>query len=368
MASHGWGEMNGGTFRSQLALDIDRALSYMRKNHAEQIVLAEVRELSWNAAIVHKLSSKDPWPDALPAEINLTQLAAETGCSRAHLSFARTRLLKDRVLIEIGRGVTINKDVDQWDASRITPQAKERARIAREMKSPTRKKPLAVPDPVQQSVSDRVQQPYPNGYADQGCIDHRIRMDTPLDTPPDTAPDTPPADAGRFKTHAGARAGEDVFLSSPELNSKNSLSPTPTPEPTLVGGGGGGVERESENPARDRKTRLTAWVRENFGKDLLPARKLNAIVCGDEPEEWVREAIRRAAGEANKDEAVARFAAGHLARFKANGRMDEPPKAEAPATVKLTPNELWEQRRAISMAAGRKAFPKPGTVSDVQQG
>lgn len=353
--------MNRGIFRSQVALDMDIALWAMRKNHAEQIILLAVRLQSWNAAVSHKISAKDPWPDPLPAVLNLSQLAVDYGCSRRHLSEAKASLTEDKVLIPLGDGVTINKDVDGWASGRLSPQAREQSRDAAHVKHPTNRRPQGEPKWAQPGEPESAQEVSPNGRTPEKGEPGGEPTPEPKWAHTSAHPSAQGGDdAGRSKTHAGARPCEEDSSSLPELKSKNSLSSSPSPEPTLVGGGdgAGGVERESKIPTQDRKARLTAWVQENFGNGFLRARQLNGLICGDEPEDWVKRAIQLAAVEARMDESVAPFARGHLARFKANGRMDDGPAPAAkgePETVKLTERQQYFARAKAALDAKKAA-------------
>lgn len=364
--------MNRGTFRMQLTGDMLFALFFARLTGPERVIVAYVLKESWGASIIRKQSAKDPWPDPVPCPLNLSAIARETGSDRPELTKAKARLLKDNLLMPLDGGYTLNKDVDSWAKGRIEPAQVERARAEQEVKHPRPRRSNSEAAPVGISTHPPVGKSThpPCGEISTVCENPHTPCGE-IHTPPVGISTHPPSDAGRSKTHAGARPCEEDSSSLPELNSKNSLSSSPPPasKPGTVDGDGGDGERETGNPAQDRKARIKAWVRENFDGHLCPPRQLNALLCGEEPEEWIKAALRLAASEARKDEAVVPFAKGHLARFRANGKVDDgPPKADKPEIVKLTPSEKWEKQRAANLAAGLKAWPKSGTMSDVKQG
>lgn len=139
--------MNGGIFRSQLTVDLQRAFDCLHANDSERVIIGYVREYSWNRAVAGKVKASDPWPDPLPCSIDFTFIAKHTGIHRATLTRATNALLADNVLIPYQGGITINKNVDQWSDSRISRAALEYSRSAQAIRHPSGGVPTDYPLP-----------------------------------------------------------------------------------------------------------------------------------------------------------------------------------------------------------------------------
>lgn len=134
--SSGWGRINGNAFRAQVSLDLSRALDALNATVPERVVLGYVREQSWNRAVVRKASPSEPWPDPLPASVDVTFLAERTGLAVKAIEHAVESLRKDRLLIPYKGGLTVNKNADQWAQRRISRPALEYARSAQAIHHP----------------------------------------------------------------------------------------------------------------------------------------------------------------------------------------------------------------------------------------
>lgn len=139
--------MNGGIFRSQLTVDLQRAFDCLHANDSERVILGYVREYSWNRAVAGKVKASEPWPDPLPCSIDFGFIAKHTGIHRATLTRATNALLADKVLLPYQGGITINKNVDEWSAARISRAALEYSRSAQAIRHPSGGVPADYPLP-----------------------------------------------------------------------------------------------------------------------------------------------------------------------------------------------------------------------------
>ena len=114
----GWGKLNSGQVYGILAADIDRALARAINNRAEATLVQAIRELSWGEATRAK-KPNGHWPDARPAQINLSELAREidpdnVDSERRMLRKAKTTLTKDRIIEDREGGLWINTNLHDW--------------------------------------------------------------------------------------------------------------------------------------------------------------------------------------------------------------------------------------------------------------
>ena len=123
--------MNAGTFRTQMTLDLDRAFAAMKSTIAERILIQHIREISWNASIRKKLTSKDAWPEPIPCELNLTELSISTGINYRTLRRSQTGTTRRSHNYPYAPRRDSQQNVYLWKKSRLTSvqvaYAKERS-------------------------------------------------------------------------------------------------------------------------------------------------------------------------------------------------------------------------------------------------
>jgi hypothetical protein len=121
-----WGKINRKQPYVVITRDLLRAFFHAKMNVAERALLEYVLEHSWGDATRGKRGG-DPWPDALPCEMNLYSLATAWRIDYANLKKARNALVADRILVRSDDRYFINKDVDTWAESRISGDSLEHA-------------------------------------------------------------------------------------------------------------------------------------------------------------------------------------------------------------------------------------------------
>jgi hypothetical protein len=293
MSDHGWGQMNAGVFRTQMTLDLDRAFAAMKSTIAERILIQHIREISWNASIRKKLTSKDAWPEPIPCELNLTELSISTGISYRTLGRAKQALLDDRIIIPMRHGVTVNKNVYLWAKSRLTS-----VQVAYAKEGQTVSHPRVTSQLTNKEHSDKSEHA-PRQTVTQTEGETRFGHDLsqcsavhydnlrPLTVSNDCF--TPSTVIS--KTGVRPRACEDDFSSLPELNS--SLLTTPPLERFLTGGGGGvGEEKESDSGDQRPQTiaQMSAWFARQF-RCRVADNQVQVLATGF-PLDWVYESLR----------------------------------------------------------------------------
>lgn len=127
-----------------VAKDLDRAFCLgLSTNQA--VIMNGVREQSWTASLLARRKG-EPRPQPVPAKLNLTHLAADSGLHRSRLSLALKALIAAGVLAYVEGGYLIKKDYSRWldddgKAPRFTPA---QLRFIRAAKAP--KKGLQIAD------------------------------------------------------------------------------------------------------------------------------------------------------------------------------------------------------------------------------
>jgi hypothetical protein len=117
---NGWGQINDGAPYHVLTVDLDRAIAHLGLSRYETMLLQYVREHSWGTQARTK-SRNEPWPDPVPVEINVSDLAREWGVPRQRLNEARWSLTNRNVLIDEDGRLSINKLASTWIG--LTPQS-----------------------------------------------------------------------------------------------------------------------------------------------------------------------------------------------------------------------------------------------------
>jgi len=293
MSDHGWGQMNAGVFRTQMTLDLDRAFAAMKSTIAERILIQHIREISWNASIRKKLTSKDAWPEPIPCELNLTELSISTGISYRTLGRAKQALLDDRIIIPMRHGVTVNKNVYLWKKSRLTSvqvayakegQTVRHPRVTSQLKN---KEESATFETAPRQTVTQPEGETRFGHDLSQCSAVHCDNLRPLSV--SNACFTP--STVLLETGVRPRACEEDFSSFSELNS--SLLTTPPVEPILTGGGGGVGEREESNSGDQRPQtveQMSDWFARQFRCRVAP-NQVRVLATGF-PLDWVYESLR----------------------------------------------------------------------------
>lgn len=95
-----------------IAKDLDRAFCLgLSTNQA--VILNSVREQSWTASLLARRKG-EPRPQPVPATLNLTHLAADSGLNRSRLSVALKALIAAEMLGCTEGGYLIKKDYSRW--------------------------------------------------------------------------------------------------------------------------------------------------------------------------------------------------------------------------------------------------------------
>lgn len=126
----GWGKINPGAPCKVLTIDLDRALAACEMSRVERRLYQYLREQSWGVVIRRGDQIQDSWPDPLPVEINLREVAELLGESYGQVRKAKSTLARDRLIVVAGSAVLINKDLDQVEPTRFPPGALNYARTA----------------------------------------------------------------------------------------------------------------------------------------------------------------------------------------------------------------------------------------------
>lgn len=210
-----WGKINRRQPYVVITRDLLRAFFHAKMNADERKVFEYVLEHSWGDATRGKKGG-DPWPDALPCEMNLYALVTAWHIDYANLKKARTALVADRLLICSSDRYFINKDVDTWAKYRITPDSLEHAAEAiRTGKLPeSNSYPLGVdptPKCTQLGVNHTPNVPRYNGVL---------------------GVDPTPTKHSSSDSHIGTRAPAE--LNSIQFNSEDSLGKNAPEDPQLV--------------------------------------------------------------------------------------------------------------------------------------
>lgn len=121
-----WGKINRKQPYVVITRDLLRAFFHAKMNPAERSLFGHVLEHSWGDATRGKKAGA-PWPDALPCEINLYDLATAWNIDYSNLKKALKSLISDRLILCSDGRHFINKDVDTWADSRITQEFLEHA-------------------------------------------------------------------------------------------------------------------------------------------------------------------------------------------------------------------------------------------------
>lgn len=361
MSEHGWGAMNAGAFRTQMTLDLDRAFAALKSTPAERILIQHIREESWNRAIRTKLTSKDAWPDPVPCVLNLSELATSTGVPYRTLRRAKSDLYDDRIIIHMGHGMTVNKNVYQWSRSRISRQEIEYAKQAQRVQHPRVKvsRPISQPNTginihmgqIGDDFGQSAVKPAQNENVDRNLAHIAPHMSCPPDSNGGFTDS-----AVLLETGERGRAGEEDFSSSIQFNSP--LLTTPTVERFLTGGGGGvgeGMEREPGEKIPENLGQLSAWaVRRSRG--TIKAENVEVLASGF-PIDWVYESLRLGMLNFNEARRILTYANSMLYRWRRDGGMrlakaEEPTILPAAAVNGSRPNS--EYLSSLSEGAARR--------------